>query len=267
MDFYPPVGRGDEQIPGYRLVFSDDFDGTTLDTGRWFPHHLPHWSSRARSAASYRLRDGSLSLFVGEEQGSWCPEFDGDVKVSALQTGAFAGELGSGIGQHRFNEQVRVRELQPVLRLYTPLYGRIVLRARARMAPTSLVSLYLVGFEERPEDAGEITVMEVFGNEVFPDGALIGHGIKPINDSRLEAEFFKPKLSIRMFDWHVYAADWTPEGVRFLLDDELIGIARQSPPYPMQLMLTFYQLPLSDATRHDPDACFEIDYVRGYERQ
>lgn len=267
MDYSPPAGRGDEQIPGYRLVFADDFDGPTLDTRRWFPHHLPHWSSRARSAASYRLRDGSLSLLVGEGQGPWCPEFDGGVRVSALQTGTFAGELGSGVGQHRFNERVRVREPQPALHLYTPLYGRVALRARARMAPNSLVSLYLVGFEERPEDAGEITVMEVFGSEVFPDGALVGHGIKPVNDPRLEAEFFKPKLPIRMSDWHVYAADWTPEGVRFLLDDGLIGAARQSPAYPMQLMLTFYQLPAPDGAGHDPDACFEVDYVRGYERR
>lgn len=267
MNFSPPASRGDEQIPGYRLVFADDFDSPTLDTGRWFPHHLSHWSNRARSAASYRLQESSLSLFVGEEQGPWCPEFDGEVKVSALQTGASAGALGSGIGQHRFNERVRVREPQPTLRLYTPLYGRIVLRARAQMAPSSLVSLYLVGFEERPDEAGEITVMEVFGNEVFPDGALIGHGIKPINDPRLEAEFFKPKLPIRMLDWHVYTADWAPEGVRFWLDDELIATARQSPAYPMQLMLTFYQLPVSDGAEHDPEACFEVDYVRGYERQ
>ncbi len=266
MSFLPPAGRGDEAIPGYRLVFADDFDGTSLDTGRWFPHHLPHWSSRERSAARYRLQDGSIRLFVGENQGPWCPEIDGEVRVSALQTGAFAGEPGSDRGQHRFNPQARVREPQPTLRLYTPLYGRILLRARARMVPSSLVSLYLVGFEERPEEAGEITVMEVFGTELFEDGALIGHGIKAVNDPRLEPEFFKPRLPVRMEDWHVYAADWTPEGVRLFLDDELIGTARQSPAYPMQLMLTFYELPVPEGGGHSPDACFEVDYVRGYER-
>ena len=40
------------------------FDGDALDLGRWLPHYLPAWSSRAATAASYRLEDGVLVLDV-----------------------------------------------------------------------------------------------------------------------------------------------------------------------------------------------------------
>ena len=51
------------------------------------------------------------------------------MRVSPLQTGAFAGPLGSEAGQHRFDPAARVREEQEDVRLYTPQYGRIELRA------------------------------------------------------------------------------------------------------------------------------------------
>ncbi len=254
----------DKQIAGYRLVFDEDFDGQQLDARRWIPHHLPHWSSRERSRASYRISGGSLVLFIGEDQGPWCPEFDGTVRVSALQTGQSSGALGTGTGQHRFKSDLCVREPQTEERLYTPVYGRVELRARARMAASSLVSLYLIGFEDIPRNSGEITVMEVFGTNVRADGVILGRGIKSINDDRLRTEFVETQLPISIEDWHVYAIDWSPDGVRFLLDGELIGSTGQSPDYAMQLMLTFYDLPVRRAAP-DPSAEFEIDYVRGYE--
>jgi hypothetical protein len=36
--------------------FLDHFDAPELDTAVWVPHYLPHWSSRAESAATYELR-------------------------------------------------------------------------------------------------------------------------------------------------------------------------------------------------------------------
>jgi hypothetical protein len=63
--------------------------------------------------------------------GPWCPEFDGEVRVSSLQTGVFSGPRGSAIGQHRFSPDAVVREEQEERRLYTPLYGIVETRLRA----------------------------------------------------------------------------------------------------------------------------------------
>ena len=87
---------------GYELEFEDTFDGPALDERRWLPYYLPQWSSRERAAARYRLGDGRLTLLVEPDQPPWCPELDGEVQVSSLQTGLFSGPLGSALGQHRF---------------------------------------------------------------------------------------------------------------------------------------------------------------------
>src|SRR3954469_22628716 len=110
---------------GYELEFEDTFDGDRLDERRWIAHYLPQWSSRAQSAARYEVGGGRLRLLIEADQGPWCPRLDGDVRVSSLQTGVFAGPLGSQVGQHRFHPDAVVHEAQEPLRLYTPLYGRI----------------------------------------------------------------------------------------------------------------------------------------------
>ena len=79
---------------GYELVFEDTFDGDTLERTRWLPYYLPQWSSREASAARYELGGGVLRLVIEADQQPWCPEFDGQTRVSSLQTGVFAGPVG-----------------------------------------------------------------------------------------------------------------------------------------------------------------------------
>ena len=38
---------------GYELEAEDSFDRPVLDERLWIPYYLPHWSSRAASAARY----------------------------------------------------------------------------------------------------------------------------------------------------------------------------------------------------------------------
>src|SRR5207237_6873484 len=108
------------QPTGCVLEVEDLFDGDELDRGLWLPFYLPHGSSREASAARYRLGDGVLRLVVEEDQPPWCPEFDGGVRVSSLQTGEFCGPLGSPVGQLRLNPAAGVRDEQEDVRLDTP---------------------------------------------------------------------------------------------------------------------------------------------------
>src|SRR6266545_4573196 len=171
------------------LEFEDRFEGDALDGRRWLPYHLPHWSSRERSAARYELGGGLLRLLIEEDQPAWCPELDGEVRVSSLQTGAFAGPVGSAVGQHRFNPEAVVREAQPNVRLYTPLYGRVELRAKASADPCAMVALWMIGYEDEPERSAEICVCEIFGRDVGPDQAKVGIGVHPFGDPRIVDDF------------------------------------------------------------------------------
>jgi hypothetical protein len=38
-----------------RTELDERFPGDALDLDVWFPYYLPHWSSRAESAASYSV--------------------------------------------------------------------------------------------------------------------------------------------------------------------------------------------------------------------
>jgi len=255
---------------GYALDVEDSFDGDRLDERRWLPYHLPQWSSREAAAARYLIRDGCLRLRIVEDQPPWCPEFDGGVRVSSLQTGVYAGPVGTAVGQHRFNPHAVVRERQPRARLYTPTYGLFELRAKANPDPYTMVALWMIGYEDVPQHSAEICICEIFGRDVRPDSVRVGMGVHPFGDPTIRDEFSAEALSIDATQFHVYAAEWTPDHVAFLVDGRPVKTVRQSPGYPMQFMLGIYDFPAQPPSGRGSAAParypkeFVIDYFRAY---
>ncbi len=257
-----PVGKA-----GYELAFEDTFDGDALDQARWLPYYLPQWSSRQAAAARYQLGGGVLRLLIEADQPPWCPDFDGQTRVSSLQTGVFAGPVGSTVGQHRFHPGLVVRQAQPAARLYTPQYGLVELRAKAVDDPRCMVALWMIGYEDQPDRSAEICICEVFGRNVTADRVGVGMGVHPFGDPAIREEFSVEDLRIDARQFHVYAAEWTPQYVAFFVDHRLVKTVEQSPAYPMQLMLGIYEFP-DDAPTTQParryPKQFVVDYVRGY---
>lgn len=249
---------------GYVLEFNDEFTSPSIDTTKWVPYYLPHWSSRERSRPRFAHDGREFALLIEADQPPWCPEFDGDVKCSSIQTGLFAGPVGSSHGQHRFKPGVIVREAQPEQRLYTPRYGYFEARIRAVASPSTLVALWLIGFEDVPENCGEITIFEVFGDQISETGSEVRYGVKSIHDTRLTGEFFHEVLPFDATKFHIYAAEWTPTHIDFYVDNLKRRTIHQSPDYPMQFMLNIYELPGEPSPPAAYPKRFVIDYVRGY---
>src|ERR671915_540642 len=173
--------------------FTDDFDGAELDTEVWVPHYLPHWSSRADSAATYALEGSKLRLTIPPEQGLWCPdEHEEPLRVSGVQSGVYSGEVGTTVGQQPFRDGLVVRERQPAQWGWTPEYGLLEVRARLDLSPRSMASVWMVGLEQEPERSAEICIFEVFGEAID----AIGSGIKPIRDPALEWDFDAPRMDL-----------------------------------------------------------------------
>lgn len=252
---------------GYTLMFQDKFASGELCAETWIAFYLPQWSSREKSQPQYHFKDGKLVLKITEQQQPWCPEFNGEVKVSSLQTGVWAGELGSGMGQHKFNPLCLVREEQPSQFTYTPHYGYIEIRARGIATAANVVALWMIGLEETPEKSAEICIMEIKGENVQRDSAIIGYGLRAFNDPALGTEFYEESFALDALEFHIYAVDWRADKMDFYIDHKKIKTIHQSPQYSMQLMLNIYEVPLArekNASDLRYPKEFEIDYVRGY---
>lgn len=252
--------------PGYRLAFHDEFDRPDLDTQKWLPFYLPHWSSREESAPKYSLKDGCLILQITADQQPWCPEFDGPVKCSSIQTGQFSGPVRSKIGQHRFNPACTVRQAQENIQRYVPLYGYFEMRARAVRSQRNHVALWMIGYEDAPERSGEIAIFEIMGSHISDASSRVGYGVRKWADPALHDEFYEEFLPINAEQFHIYAVEWSPRGLDFYLDNVKIKSSSQSPDYPMQFMMGIYELPpAGDSPPNDTyPKNFAIDYFRGY---
>ena len=246
----------------------DHFDGSDLDGEVWIPHYLPQWSSRAETAATYEVAGSELRLTIPAEQGLWCAEdHDPALRVSGVQSGVFSGELGSTIGQQPYRDGVVVREFQPTQWGWTPEYGRLEVRARMDLSPRSMAAVWMVGLENEPSRSAEICIFEVFGDALsIEDGeptAAVGMGVHPFRDPSITDDFAAPRVAIDVTEFHMYAADWRPGQVDFLVDGGHVRTVHQAPDYPMQMMVAVFDFPnKADAAPADHVPLLALDYVR-----
>ena len=261
------MARKELDRSGLVLQFEDTFEGPDLDSSKWIPRYLPQWSNSESARARYRFTSDGLVLMIEEDQAPWSPEHNGGLRVSNLQTGVFSGPLGSTEGQHHFTPGLRVTEAQAEQRLYTPHYGLIEARVAAIADPACMVALWMIGFEDIPENSAEICIFEIFGSDIGAGTAKVGMGVHPFGDPRIQDHFRKIELAADVTEFHTYSADWTADGVDFYVDDRFVAAVEQSPDYPMQLMLNVYEFEGASPSASTYPKEFLVDWVRGYRRE
>ena len=265
----PGLGGGSCGGPDvlFRVVeFWDDFDDPELDETVWFPYYLPAWSSRAVTRASCRISESQLRLFIPLDGGLWCPdEHPEPIRVSGIQSGSYSGPVGTTAGQQRFRDDLRVREQQPRLEGWLPSGGTVSIRCRMQLSPRSMAAMWLSGFEEHPDDSGEICVVEVFGRNVERDrSAEVGVGVKKLHDPRLVDDFVTPRLDIDVSKFHTYRVAWKSERAHFFVNEVQVHSCTAPPTYAMQAMLAVFDFPgwsTGDDDHLEPS--FDIDWVAG----
>jgi hypothetical protein len=246
----------------------DHFDGSDLNREVWIPHYLPQWSSRAETAATYEVAESELRLSVPTGQELWCAEdHDPPLRVSGIQSGVFSGEVGSTVGQQPYRDGLVVREAQAPQWGWTPEYGLLEVRARMELSARSMAAVWMVGLEDEPSRSAEICIFEVFGDALSTEGgeptAAVGMGVHPFRDPSITDDFAAPRMAIDVTGFHVYAADWRPGQVEFLVDGRHVRTVDQAPDYPMQMMVAVFDFPAkADAAPADHVPLLAVDYVR-----
>jgi hypothetical protein len=227
-----------------RAELDERFRGKTLDPEVWFPYYLPHWSSRSDSAATHTVENGELRLSIPVDQPLWCPDLHEEpLRVSCIQTGNFAGPLGSSIGQQPFREGLLVREEQPTMWGYTPHYGQVEITMRGVVTSRSMFAFWMSGIEDLPERSGEICIAEVFGDTVQDSFAEVGMGLHRFRDPSLVEEFSARPVGIDVTEFHTYGVTWMPGSIEVTIDGAPARKLTQAPDYPMQLMLGVFDFP------------------------
>ena len=196
----------------WRLVWSDEFDGTRLDLSKWdfdlgngfhepvHGHYVPGWGneelqSYTADTANVEVKNGLLTIRALKESRDGCHYTSARIKT-------------------------RRRDGTP---LFAQCYGRFEFRARVPWGKGLWPALWLLPQDDRYGGwaaSGEIDVMEIVGekpHEVlnslhfgssFPARSLLTH-VHPLPFGRSVA------------DWHVYAVEWEPGEIRFYVDDVL----------------------------------------------
>ena len=222
------------------MLLDERFAGDELDRSVWVPWYLPHWSSRAASAATYEVGGGELRLSIPADQPLWAEGVHPTpLRVSGIQSANFSGPVGSTLGGQPFLPDQLVREEQGEFWGYTPVYGDLEIRMRATLSPRSMAAFWLSGVEDISEHSGEICVMEVFGTA--PQD--VGMGLHRFRDPHLTEDWGTVTLPIDVAAFHTYGVSWRPDSLVFTVDGEVVRRVGQAPGYPVQLEIAVFDFP------------------------
>ena len=248
------------QLDGYKLLWSDEFDGKTMDQKKWnYEPHEPGWTNNelqeyTTSTDNVFVRDGKLVLKA----------------IKTTKDGKDYYTSGKVTGQNKTDFQ----------------YGKVVVSAKVPEGQGLWPAIWMMPKDEsfygQWPKCGEIDIMESLGNDTTTSYSTIHYGephaeqqgtIVKEGDERFSAKF------------HEYSVEWEPGEMRFYTDGELVLTVNDwftavqgedDKPYPAPFNQPFFvQMNLAvggdwpgnpDATTDFSKAEFEIDYVRVYQK-
>lgn len=207
----------DQAPAGWTLVWSDEFDGAQVDGAKWdfdlgngfFQYDqnawIPGWGNRE---LQYYTRE-SQNVFVK----------DGMLHLRALRE----GRDGAGYTSGRLTTRKRDGS-----ELFSKTYGRFEFRAKLPTGQGVWPALWMLPRDDKYggwASSGEIDVTEARGQSPTRVDGTLHYGARwQANTSSGNSYVFPAGESIA--DFHLYALEWEPGEIRWLVDDKLY--ARQA---------------------------------------
>ncbi|GKX30199.1 hypothetical protein SH1V18_26790 [Vallitalea longa] len=243
---------------GWILDYNDEFNEQNLDTDHWLPYYLPHWTTKELSATDYTFRENALVLRIDEDYPAWNPTYDGDVKCSSIQS--FEKD-----NIHQFNKSMPLDHHESIFDGYTTKYGYFEIRAKLPGGSGGHVAWWMIGCEDESYQKAEVDIVE--NPFSYTTNSFIN--IHPHDDATIKSETFRSSIGYDLANtWHVYGFEWDPSGMKFYIDNKLVGNTNQSVGYRMMTFLGIYRDCGWDGVNDGvyPKE-FLIDYFRVYKRE
>jgi hypothetical protein len=213
-----------------------------LDPKRWVAHYLSHWTTPLRSEARYALTGAGLELRIEEDQLDWRPE-DAPLRVSNVQTGSFAGPVGSDRGTHRHRtDGLLVRTATPTRLLFAPAAGRIDITLSASTDEGCMTAAWLIGTEHlSPEHSGEICLFEIDADAIGTT-TTARVGIKAHHDPGLTPDMTEVTLPLDASTPHTWTVIWGDGETVIGCEGRILRRIPQAPDYALFLMVDLFEL-------------------------
>jgi beta-glucanase (GH16 family) len=251
------TARAADHPPGWELVWSDEFDGESVDRSKWeFEVNANGGGNRELQyyvTNNVRVQDGLLTIEARQER--------------------YAGREGT---REYTSSRIRTR------RKGDWLNGRFDIRAKLPQGKGIWPAIWMLPTDERYggwPHSGEIDIMELLGHE--PKKV---HGTLHYTDERRRHASKGKDLALRdgsfAEDFHVFRLDWEPLSMRWYVNDESFytatnwqsGINAFPAPFDQRFHLLLNvavggNWPGNpDATTKFPQAMV-VDYVRVYRKK
>ncbi len=248
------------QLSGYNLLWSDEFDGDTLNEENWNRElREPGWTNNELQ----EYTDSDDNIFVR----------DGKLVLKAIKTEKDGKEYYTS---GKVNSQNK-RDF---------MYGKVVVSAKVPEGQGLWPAIWMMPQDEQfygqwPK-CGEIDIMEVLGNQVDTAYGTLHYG-EP--HAEQQGTVVLTDGSTFASEFHEYSVEWEPGEFRYYIDGEhYLTIndwftavnGEDEKPYPAPFNQPFFvQMNLAvggnwpgnpDETTDFDNAEFEIDYVRVYQK-
>lgn len=205
--------------PQWSLVFSDEFNGSTLDTTKW--NRVDYVSWNVPDWRKYQSRDAELVTMNGDGTVSLWGKY-GDFTSQADQTGANDTYACGGI----FTQKT-----------FTFQYGYVEVRAKFDCAPGVWPAIWMMPTSGTWPQNGEIDIMEHLNYEGIvhqtlhynrANGTATTSGT--VNANGTSSAYFTSVEDKAAF--HTYGVEWAPDHVSFLMDGKKTLTVNADPNNP-----------------------------------
>ncbi len=209
---FVPAGRDDAAAPplsDWKLVWSDEFDGKEIDRTKWdFDVGNGFYNYDARTWISGWGND-ELQYYTREPDNAFVR--DGMLHIRALQ------ESLHGCGYTSARLKTRKKDGRA---LFQKRYGRFEYRARLPTGKGIWPALWMLPQTEKYGGwpaSGEIDVLEARGQQPTRVLGTLHYGAMWPANTHLSKEYVLPDGGT-IADFHVYALEWEPGEIRWLVD-------------------------------------------------